>query len=177
MKKVENIKDAIAVVSKEKNEILAMVEPASITSEMVLEREKFCQELFDTVLSYDEHYFMEFDQEKVQLAVDSRNEAAAYSLLYGLQKMGILLKNKPILMEEILNDSVIPDKYRWLTVPWLKALLKSGLIRKRNDGKFEAIENVEWSQKEQQWNVAFDKWYDKLGKRLHYILVLTIIKK
>lgn len=93
LKKVENIKDAIAVVSKEKNEILAMVEPASITSEMVLEREKFCQELFDTVLSYDEHYFMEFDQEKVQLAVDSRNEAAAYSLLYGLQKMGILLKN------------------------------------------------------------------------------------
>lgn len=171
LKKVENIKDAIAVVSKEKNEILAMVEPASITSEMVLEREKFCQELFDTVLSYDEHYFMEFDQEKVQLAVDSRNEAAAYSLLYGLQKMGILLKNKPILMEEILNDSVIPDKYRWLTVPWLKALLKSGLIRKRNDGKFEAIENVEWSQKEQQWNVAFDKWYDKLGNvsTLEYI--------
>lgn len=167
----EYIKDAIAVVSKEKNEILAMVEPASITSEMVLEREKFCQELFDTVLSYDEHYFMEFDQEKVQLAVDSRNEAAAYSLLYGLQKMGILLKNKPILMEEILNDSVIPDKYRWLTVPWLKALLKSGLIRKRNDGKFEAIENVEWSQKEQQWNVAFDKWYDKLGNvsTLEYI--------
>lgn len=33
LKKVENIKDAIAVVSKEKNEILAMVEPASITSE------------------------------------------------------------------------------------------------------------------------------------------------
>ena len=79
-------------------------------------------------------------------------------------------------MEEILNDSVIPDKYRWLTVPWLKALLKSGLIRKRNDGKFEAIENVEWSQKEQQWNVAFDKWYDKLGNvsTLEYIKRMSL---
>ncbi len=61
----------------------------------------------------------------------------------------------------------------WLTAFEESAFddVKSGLIRKRNDGKFEAIENVEWSQKEQQWNVAFDKWYDKLGNvsTLEYI--------
>lgn len=172
LKNNQNIKDAITIVGKEKNEIYAMVEPAIISMEKLIEREKYRRSLFKTIAEQDKQYFEDFDWTKVRQAVDSRNTAAAYSLLYGLQEMGILLKSEPATVKELLKVSVIPDKYKWLVLPWIKVLADYGLIQKKSDDVIVANENADWKRKEDNWNKAFNRWYEKLGN----ISILEYIK-
>lgn len=171
LNKLINIKDAIAVVDHEKNEIFSMIEPEIVSPDIVKERKDDCYELYRYLEKHGEEYFKEFDWGKAYKCINEKNIASVYSLLFSLQKIGLFKKNEKVYIDDIMSNTSILPKYSWLIKPWINVLEEYGLIKKFEDEGFIANENITEKIVEEKWNNAFEGWYEKLGDKsiLQYI--------
>lgn len=163
LKKHADINDAVALVDSGKHDIFAMVETAPVSLTIMEERERVHKNLRDMTEQIDQDFFLEFDWEKAEKAILTRNIASMYSLLCGFQKLGILEKGNPIKIEDFIYHEAILDKFRWLATTWINLLKEYGMIKQKDEEEIEALEYVNEEIAEEKWQEVYDNWYDKLG--------------
>lgn len=172
LKKVNSVKDAVAVVDAAKNEIAVLVEPSLVSAEVVCDRKKNCAALHDEIKDFDMEFFDQIDWEKARKSLHIRNYTAAYSLLYGLQSLGILKSGIPMKVADIKSVSTIPTKYKWLVDAWIDVLLEHNFIQKQDNGSVVAVMQLDQETYNQNWKNAFENWDTQLGS----VAILEYIK-
>ncbi|WDV47396.1 amino acid adenylation domain-containing protein [Clostridiaceae bacterium M8S5] len=101
-------------------------------------------------------------KQDIEKTLDLRDKAALMSMLYGLQKLGILTEERYYNIDDILDCEQISEKYRWLVRHWLVKLEKEGYLDKKSDS-YKAKIFITEQDYSKAWSDIREVWTDDFG--------------
>ncbi|WP_108868943.1 bifunctional Gfo/Idh/MocA family oxidoreductase/class I SAM-dependent methyltransferase [Aquimarina aquimarini] len=116
-----------------------------------------CTEVSDTIIK-------NVTTEQIKDFVDTLDKAVLHSMLFSLQKQGVLThKNEEYTLSDIVSVANISPKHKGLIAYWLDILAKRGYLDKLDTGFANGDEVITTDVFNQSWGFVKDAWDHKLG--------------
>ena len=155
LKDFQAVKDAVAVVSSDKREIYAAIVTEKANEKTIQPIKQKFKERESVVQQFMADCIDDIDLLQVKAGYEAEEVATAYSILFELQKLGVLEKNKTYGLDEI--KSTIISRYHWLVQEWVYFMTIHGFVQQVGE-KFVCNIETDENEKKSLWKKAFDVW-------------------
>jgi len=155
LKDFPSVKDAVAIVSKDKREIYSAIVAENTSDETInANRQKF-NAREKAVEKFMQDCIGEIDIDQIKAGYEAEEIASTYTILFELQKLGLFKKDKSYTIDEIKNPII--SKYHWLVTQWIGYLQAQKFIEQQGESYISHTEATE-QQKESLWKNAYEVW-------------------
>lgn len=114
--------------------------------------------LYDGIHESSDSVIEDIDSDSIKNAVNCLDKVVLNSMLYSLQKIGLLKNGEKINIEDITNCEKISDDFHWIVIRWLSKLKEDKVLLTDDNSNYVCSKYITKDEIEKQWDILEQVW-------------------